>query len=1136
MKKRSLLTALLIGGVASLLTAVGCASGEAKTKELKLVGFDDAEITVEMGEQYLPDLTSVQDEEGNVYTPKITVWTTSGNSVWSDDGEFKVSLLEGYKVVYTVKADGGVAKRTVTVKSKDTTAPTIKFLDVRTEVLADKYESPNVYVTDNSGEDLEAEVKCYKLGAEGEQTEIVKNQGKYLLTDLGSYKYVASVTDGSGNTATLEKPFYVVEMGEYVWEDFSSANRLENIIVDGNETCFTEVEWLEEFEGAEGVAKISPNYYPANNWGQGDYVAIRLNKTYDQLKKDKWGSFTIRMYIADACKYAKQNGEYVAGAAATNVTLQNESLSLGSYKVGEWVDVTVSRKDFFQDKKALAFKTFNSSKTLQDRYERFAEMYTCGAPCYLFRAAAGSGHAIYYIDSITWTEAEEDVTAPAITYQGGTVEAALNSLVTLPTVVATDDWDAAPSIKSNLYYDNKNTEIPELVKVTNNTFTATRLGEYYLDVEAKDASGNVSTSRFTIHVVASIDEHIISSNNYPEQGGTFAAAIQQSYVSGYQSQSSSTWLEEFEGKQGVAKIVADNVNQYGFGYMKLYVPKNIAEAMKDAFGYVTITLYIEVADIVKDDLTEITLSPNPAGHGNHSNIPVGQWTTITINRSEFLRSGGVDAYLLTDLVAGSRPTLYSNQIKWDTAGENVIINNNKNKTLSGADAIAAGMLTYYIDEIRWDADETAPEVTLDNYKAYVGRQYDFAFDVTDTFDPTASVSDVTVYTGEYTSVSELEGKEGTGLTGVNGGYSYTVPTTARVGDKYTLYVVAKDASGNTTEKLFVVTVEEPLAPDVVSELNSAESVNYFYATTNTIADKHTSTSSVSYLESYDGATGVVKVVADNATTAYSGYVALKLSSAECEAITASDYDFITLRMQVSTNIPYEGLTLCFGPNKAGTDYYNYNIQPNTWFEMKIALDNIKTTITNGTATRYTFFVSNIKYQNANQIRYQQPYGNAIHTYNTASGTNTAAVTYGVTAEQMALYSTITYYIDSVKLGKAEADVTAPTGVSVYQNGAITFGESDATKTVAVGAYFTDNLTHATVTVDGVYRYDASKENGCGEEIAYTTNNSGIVLNATDFASGESYIVVKYKAVDKAGNTSYLYGAKRKVTNNRKASE
>ena len=1127
MKKKGLLTTLLVGGVATMLLAVGCASEGKKVKELKLVGFENTEVTVEMGENYVPDVTSVQDKDGNTYTPKITVQTMNGDSVWSDGGSFKVSLKEGYKVVYTVNANGGVAKRTVTVKSKDTTAPTMKFLGVRTEILADKYDSPNVYVTDNSGEALEADVKCYKLGEGDQKTEVVKNQGQYLFTELGSYKYVASVTDESGNTATLEKSFNVIEMGEYVWEDFSSANRMENVIVDGNETCFTEVEWLSEFKGAEGVAKIQPNYYPVNPWGQGDYVAIRLNKTYEQLKKDKWGTFTIRMYIENAYRYVKQaNGEYEATTPSTTVSLQNESLSLGSYKVGEWVDVVVSRKDFFQDKKALAFKSFTTNKTLQDRYDRFAEMYTIAAPCYLFRAAAGNGNATYYIDSITWSEAEEDVTAPVISYQGGTVETVLNSVVTLPTIVATDDWDATPSIKSNLYYDNKNTGIPELVKVTNNTFTAAKLGEYYLDVTAKDTSGNESTGRFTIHVVNTIDEHIITSNNYPEQGGTFGAAIQAPYISGYQSQSSTTWMEEFKGKQGVSKVVADNVNQYGFGSIKLYVPKNIAEAMVDTFGYVSITMYIEVADVIKDDVTEITLSPNPTGHGNHSNIPVGQWTTITINRAEFLKDG---SDLLTTLVTGARPSLYSNQIKWNAAGEYVIVNGKDTNRLYGEDAIAAGLLTYYIDEIRWDTDETAPEVDLDNNKAYAGQAYEFGFNVTDSFDPTASVTDVTIYAGEYTSIAALTGVTGTGLTGVNGKYSYLIPTAAQVGDKYTLYVVAKDSSGNTTEELFTVTVEAPRAPDVISELNDADGVNYFYATTNAIGDGHTSTSSVSYMASYGGATGVVKVVADNATTTYSGYVALKLSSAEYEAIAASEYDYISIRMQVATNIPYEGMTLCFGPNKVGVDYYNYNIQPNTWFDMKIALGSLGK-VTDSTATRFTFFVSNVKYQNANQIRYQLPYGNAIQTYNTAAGTNTAAAIYGVTAAQMASYSTFTYYIDSIKLGKAAADTTAPTGVTVYQNGAITFGATEASKTVAVGAYFTDNLTHATVTVDGVYHYDDSKENDCGTAISYTTNASGIVLNASDFTSGESYIVIKYKAVDKAGNVSYLYSAKRKVTN------
>lgn len=1140
--KKKVLFTLLVGSLLAGLAAVGCSSADnTSVSKLELVDFADKTVTVEVGEQYVPDITSVLDEAGNAYTPKITAQTMTGDSVWvQTDGSFKVSQMTGYKVLYTVENNGSKAQRVVTVNCKDTTAPTLRFLGVRTEILADKYTAPNVYVTDNSGEELTADVKCYKV--EGETlTEILCDQNSYLFEELGSYKYVAKVADSNGNESTAEKEFNVIEMDDYVWEDFANANRLENVIVDENETCFTTTEWLDTFEGAQGVAKISPNYYPVNPWGQGDYVAIRLNKTYEQLVRDQWGTFTIRMYIEGAKKHVKQaDGSYLATTDATSVSLQNESLSLGSYRTGEWVNVVISRKDFFQDKKALAFKTFNTNKTLKDRYDQFATMYTISAPCYLFRAAAGAGGANYYIDSITWTEAEEDVTAPVISYQGGTVEAALGSTVSLPTVVATDDWDATPSVTSNLYYRNVNTGIDELVKASGGKFVAEKLGEYYLDVKAKDSSNNTSTDQFTIHVVQSIDEHIITSNKYPEQVGVFTAAKSENFIKGYESTSSTEWLEEFEGKSGVSKVVVDNTNQYGFGWVKMYVPQNVIDAMVDSFGYVTLSLYIEVADVVKDDITTFNFYPNPDGHGNHTDIPVGQWTTITINRAEFMKAGDDNTALATNLLKGSRPSLYSNQVKWNSTGEYVIINGKNTNTLSGEDAYKAGIVTFYVDEIRWDEDTTAPDIEIDNQTAYVGTQFDFMLDVTDQFDPSAVATEVKMYKGEYATVESLVNATAVNLTELEGVYSYVVPAAATAGEKYTVCATAKDSSGNTTTKLFVVTVQTPLAPDVISELNNADTAtSYFYTMDFKPADNHTTNSSVTYLNSYDEATGVVKVVADNANggAAQIGNVALKLSAAEYEALQAksSDYDYIVIRMQVQTNLPYEGLTLCFGPNKTGTDYYNYNVAPGEWFDFKISLSNITNAITNSnttTVTRANFWVSNVKYNGTSQIRYQLPYGNAIHTYTTAAApaAPNAAMTYGLSAETLASYSVITYYIDSVKLGKDVADTTAPEGKLVYQSGKVTITAAESGD-VAIGAYFTDNYTHPTVTLDGVYMYDATKENGCGTAVSYTTVNAGTIrFSASSFASGTNTVVFKYKAVDKAGNVSYIY-AQRTVVNN-----
>ena len=74
-------------------------------KTVELVDFENQSHTVNLGEMYTIDLTSVRDKDGNTYRVLYEVKTKSGGSVSVLENVFDITDVEGYVITYTVHVD-----------------------------------------------------------------------------------------------------------------------------------------------------------------------------------------------------------------------------------------------------------------------------------------------------------------------------------------------------------------------------------------------------------------------------------------------------------------------------------------------------------------------------------------------------------------------------------------------------------------------------------------------------------------------------------------------------------------------------------------------------------------------------------------------------------------------------------------------------------------------------------------------------------------------------------------------------------------------------------------------------------------------------------------------------------------------
>lgn len=273
-----------------------------------------------------------------------------------------------------------------TAKPEITLAPFVRTAKVGTQVAL-----PTYTVWDKYDVKSKATISAYYKNGETWESATVE-LGNVVIDREGEYKLVAKSTNSLGNETVKEYPFRGVrEVDAWTWTDFVYADEAESIHLDGEKSDTNKVEWLEEFEGANGVAKATAGN--ATKYGSG-YIGFRFaSQLLDEADAvGGWDYFTIRVWIE-------------ASVSKINLYSWNK-LIVGGVKTGEWVELKITKE------------SLNSGKTYVNRlenpvadnvfYSNFRDICGQSLASILYTTSvkntAADSTVTYYIDKITWTK------------------------------------------------------------------------------------------------------------------------------------------------------------------------------------------------------------------------------------------------------------------------------------------------------------------------------------------------------------------------------------------------------------------------------------------------------------------------------------------------------------------------------------------------------------------------------------------------------------------------------------------------------------------------------------------------------------------------------------------------------------
>lgn len=238
--------------------------------------------------------------------------------------------------------------------------------------------------------------------------------GKVTVDKAGEYKIVATCVNGLGNETVREYYFRgEEEVREWTWSTYDYADEADNVYVDGGTSDTNKTEWLEEFEGAQGVVKASADN--ATQYGSG-YLGLRFaSELLTNATELGWDYFTIRVYIE---------------ADASNLMFYSWNRKiLENVKTGEWVELTIT-KDILNSGKSYVNRNANP---VDDGifYENFREICGTSVGNLLYTTSIkntmANSKVTYYIDEVTWGKYESgsygnDDDATADVYDGEWVD------------------------------------------------------------------------------------------------------------------------------------------------------------------------------------------------------------------------------------------------------------------------------------------------------------------------------------------------------------------------------------------------------------------------------------------------------------------------------------------------------------------------------------------------------------------------------------------------------------------------------------------------------------------------------------------------------------------------------------------
>lgn len=500
------------------------------------------------------------------------------------------------------------------------------------------------------------------------------------------------------------------------------------------------------------------------------------------------------------------------------------------------------------------------------------------------------------------------------------------------------------------------------------TFSAP--GEYKFIATATDSSGNVGRAEKEIIITQSMGANVwenFANENHMEtvKNTTYLTAMTQS-----------SWLSEWKGKQGVAKIQPNYAGYYHNNFfVQLGLPKTKEEIENTNWDYFEVSLYIEVKG-----LSEVTIgngddfvfnSHEVRGEREYTTYSTDKWVTLKVDKKTYLDKSNRYTFpnFLGNEDIATRSSAFAAAVT--DAIPRPMFSINVGDHLNN---ISLSDVVIYIDEITWGydgPDEQGPEVILDGAAWNVLSNSSMTLPtitVTDNKDPqpTSSAKFFKVGTNGDEEIAIKSNKVAIGAAGT-----------------YKLVVTANDYSNNKTVKEFYFTAAD--------EIDYTKLATYDY-------ENHIGgfSGDLSWLQTFQGANGVMKI-----SSRARDELKAKFNKEYLKKANEAKWDYIKIRIWVESNeMPDEKYRLYSWLTNLGQD-----CNQREWVDFKISVNKLA----------YNSYLSW-----GNRITRNEVYNRMISYY-----ADSFESLFYITGSEHDMTGNINIYIDEITWGVNPPDTTPP---------------------------------------------------------------------------------------------------------------
>lgn len=518
-------------------------------------------VTCSQGKTFKLDF-SEKDKDGNLYFYDYIVADSQNNKVLVINFEFVADDFGGYTIVYKLKISGKTYIRLVKLNIRDGDAPEAKTPYLPTGFVNQEYTIPSVEVNDKVDGALTPTISVYAKGSQDQPITLVDN--KFTPTTTGIYVVKATATDAAGNTLDKEFEFAVRnDINKQILENFDEPSSVLN-------SCNADAEWLETFEGRDGVLHI-----PGSPAEKTMYLFkfLRQKSEYDK----PFSSITVRLYVQLPEDYPYSGGDFWPAYTSSD---PSEDDWTGIAK-GQWFDYVITK--------------FGEG---DDAFEYLLDKGT----------STGGAQLLW-----TWTK-YVDLYVDEIVYSTMTIEGSVqagftNTEYDVPEFTVIDS-EGEPVIPTVTLFREGEESAP--LDISTGKFTATKVGKYIFKVEAVDNCGNTEVKEFDFLIREEADPSVMENFDCEESLANSINANGQ------------TWLETFEGRNGV--IAIDHASIEGWGIQQFYFNflRPVDEYKALTFNSIIVSMYIESENYSGQDFYQF-------GGEDYLSIASNQWVEINLS-------------------------------------------------------------------------------------------------------------------------------------------------------------------------------------------------------------------------------------------------------------------------------------------------------------------------------------------------------------------------------------------------------------------------------------------------------------------------------------------------------------------------